>query len=108
MGQLSGIDSFSFPFLANLNRRSAALNICTTATGALDLYWEGGCWPWDVCAAWCILEEAGGLMASGNPGGTPAIDGRSYLAVRAAPSGQKEIVDHFWKVIGDGQMDYKS
>ncbi|KAI1813723.1 inositol monophosphatase [Poronia punctata] len=88
---------------------SAALNLCAVAAGQLDLYWEGGCWAWDVCAGWCILSEAGGIMASGNPGiWDPAIDSRKYLAVRGAPSGQKEIVEEFWRVVGDGRMEYES
>ncbi|KAJ9138874.1 Inositol monophosphatase [Pleurostoma richardsiae] len=87
---------------------SAALNLCAVAAGQLDLYWEGGCWAWDVCAGWCVLSEAGGIMASGNPGDwEPELDGRVYLAIRGAPSGQKEIVEELWKVIGDGKMDYK-
>ncbi|KAI1386369.1 inositol monophosphatase [Hypoxylon trugodes] len=88
---------------------SAALNLCAVAAGQYDLYWEGGCWAWDVCAAWAILAEAGGIMASGNPGDwNPPIDGRKYLAVRGAPSGQKEIVEEFWKVVGEGRMEYES
>lgn len=87
---------------------SAALNLCAVAAGELDLYWEGGCYAWDVCAGWCILREAGGIMASGNPGDwDPALDARVYLAIRGAPQGQKEIVEEFWKVVGDGKMDYK-
>lgn len=87
---------------------SAALNLCACAAGQVDLYWEGGCYAWDVCAGWCILNEAGGIMASGNPGEwDPAIDSRVYLAVRGAPSGQKEIVEELWKVIGDGKMEYQ-
>ncbi|ETS83128.1 hypothetical protein PFICI_05004 [Pestalotiopsis fici W106-1] len=88
---------------------SAALNLCAVAAGQLDLYWEGGCWAWDVCAAWTILHEAGGLMVSGNPGNwKPEIDERKYLAVRGAPSGQKEIVEEMWAIIGDKKMDYTS
>ncbi|KAI0014370.1 inositol monophosphatase [Xylariaceae sp. FL0662B] len=88
---------------------SAALNLAAVAAGQLDIYWEGGCWAWDVCAGWTILAEAGGFMAGGNPGDwEPALDGRKYLAVRGAPSGQKEIVEEFWKVIGEGRMEYKS
>lgn len=30
---------------------SAALNICMVATGGMDVYWEVGCWPWDVCVS---------------------------------------------------------
>lgn len=48
-------------------------------------------------------------MVSGNPGDwEPAIDSRKYLAVRAAASGQREIVEEFWKVIGDGKLEYSS
>lgn len=87
---------------------SAALNLCAVAAGELDAYWEGGCYAWDVCAGWCILSEAGGIMASANPGDwDPALDARVYLAVRGAPKGQKEIVEEFWKVVGTGKMDYK-
>ncbi|KAL2263769.1 hypothetical protein VTK26DRAFT_5176 [Humicola hyalothermophila] len=87
---------------------SAALNLCACAAGQLDLYWEGGCYAWDVAAGWCILTEAGGRMLGGNPGEweTP-LDSRVYLAVRGASSGQEELVQEFWKVIGDGRMEYK-
>lgn len=86
---------------------SAALNLCAVAAGEVDLYWEGGCYAWDVCAGWCILSEAGGIMVSANPGDwEPALDARVYLAVRGAPKGQKEIVEEFWKVVGDGKLDY--
>lgn len=87
---------------------SAALNLCACAAGQLDLYWEGGCYAWDVAAGWCILEEAGGRMVSGNPGEwETALDSRVYLAVRGAPSGQEGIVEEFWRVIGEGRMEYK-
>lgn len=88
---------------------SAALNLCAVAAGQVDAYWEGGCWAWDVCAAWAILAEAGGVMVSGNPGNwDPAVDERKYLAVRGAPAGQREMVEEFWAVIGDAKMDYTS
>ncbi|KAK4125543.1 inositol monophosphatase [Parathielavia appendiculata] len=87
---------------------SAALNLCACAAGQLDVYWEGGCYAWDVAAGWCILNEAGGRMVSGNPGiWDTELDSRVYLAVRGARSGLKELVEEFWKVIGDGKMDYK-
>ena len=86
---------------------SAALNLASVAAGELDIYWEGGCWVWDVCAGWCILSEAGGIMVSGNPGEwDPELDSRIYLAIRGAPSGQKEIVEEFWSMIGDKKMEY--
>ncbi|KAM3087066.1 hypothetical protein ACMFMG_001175 [Clarireedia jacksonii] len=88
---------------------SAALNIALVATGQQDVFWEGGCWAWDVAAGWCILVEAGGIMVSGNPGEWEIeVDHRKYLAVRGAPSGQKNIVEEMWGVIGDRRMLYES
>ncbi|OAX82960.1 hypothetical protein ACJ72_02693 [Emergomyces africanus] len=87
---------------------SAALNLCAVAAGVIDLYWEGGCWAWDVCAGWVILTEAGGLVVDGNPGGWEAtVDGRKYLAVRASPNGegQKEIIEELWGHM-QGTYDY--
>ncbi|WWC92364.1 uncharacterized protein L201_007321 [Kwoniella dendrophila CBS 6074] len=67
---------------------SAALNIAAVASGGLDMYWEVGCWAWDVCAGICILREAGGVMfgpktstLSGDIDGD-LLTGRKYLAVR--------------------------
>lgn len=88
---------------------SAALNISYTAAGYTDAYWEGGCWAWDVCAGWIILEEAGGIMVSGNKGDwDPAVDSRVYLAVRnAKEEEQKKFVEDFWGHI-KGTLEYKS
>ncbi|KIW08149.1 uncharacterized protein PV09_01081 [Verruconis gallopava] len=78
---------------------SAALNLCAVAAGQIDVYWEAGCWAWDVCAGWCILNEAGGLMADANPGNwEPRIDERRYLAVRKG-EGQKAIVEELWSYV---------
>lgn len=89
---------------------SAALNLCGVAEGVLDLYWEGGCWAWDVCAGWVILTEAGGLVVDGNPSGVWEIpvDHRKYLAVKGAKDGegQKELVNEFWGYI-EGEMVYE-
>ena len=63
---------------------------------------------WDVCAGWVILKEAGGLIVDGNPGiWDIPVDNRKYLAVRGAPTGQKEIVKEFWGHVV-GTMDYES
>ena len=89
---------------------SAALNFCGVAAGTLDVYWEAGCWAWDVAAGWLILEEAGGLVADANPGGwEPRVDGRRYMAVRAlGPAGktQRELVEEFWGHVA-GRLEYK-
>ncbi|OCK83005.1 myo-inositol-1-monophosphatase [Lepidopterella palustris CBS 459.81] len=82
---------------------SAALDFCYVAAGQMDLFWEGGCWIWDICAGWIILEEAGGLVASANPGDwEPSLEGRLYLAIRGAPSGQKQVVEELWQCM-EGQ-----
>ena len=89
---------------------SAALNFCGVAAGSLDVYWEAGCWAWDVAAGWVILEEAGGLVADANKGGwEPRVDGRRYMAIRKlGPGGksQKEIVEEFWGHVA-GEFHYK-
>jgi myo-inositol-1(or 4)-monophosphatase len=78
---------------------SAALNLCAVASGDIDVYWEAGCWAWDVCAGWVILSEAGGIMVDANPGNwKPRIEERRYMAVRAG-SGQKELIEEFWGLV---------
>ncbi|KAF2195255.1 hypothetical protein K469DRAFT_6626 [Zopfia rhizophila CBS 207.26] len=80
---------------------SAALDFCYVAAGQIDVFWEGGCWIWDVCAGWIILEEAGGLVASANPGDwEPQLEGRLYLAVRVAEKeGQQRVVEELWALM---------
>ncbi|WRT70753.1 uncharacterized protein IL334_007752 [Kwoniella shivajii] len=78
---------------------SAALNIATVASGGLDMYWEVGCWAWDVCAGICILEEAGGVMF-GSKGSSLSgevdsdlLTGRKYLAMRGiAPTSDESTL----------------
>ena len=41
---------------------SAALDLCMTASGCLDVFFEYRLSPWDVAAASLILEEAGGVV----------------------------------------------
>jgi myo-inositol-1(or 4)-monophosphatase len=82
---------------------SAALDFCYVAQGILDCFWEGGVWVWDVCAGWIILEEAGGIVASANPGDwDPTLEARLYFAVRHAKrSEQKAVVEELWAIMGD-------
>ena len=69
---------------------SATLDLAYVAMGAFDIWWEGGCWEWDVAAGIAILQEAGGLVTTANP---PAdcenalieevrLGSRLYLAIR--------------------------
>ncbi|KAF8634875.1 hypothetical protein AX15_000629 [Amanita polypyramis BW_CC] len=75
---------------------SAALSFCLVAQGSADIYWEIGCWPWDVSAGIIIAEEAGGVVAgscdaflqscdSGTFGEITeaTLTGRKYIVVRA-------------------------
>ncbi|GAO48102.1 hypothetical protein G7K_2289-t1 [Saitoella complicata NRRL Y-17804] len=102
---------------------SAALDMAYVAAGSLDIFWEGGCWEWDVCAGWAILVEAGGLITTCNspPEGDPDVaeipearlGSRLYLAVRpagdavsengsgreTAREGQERCVREVWKRI---------
>ncbi|KAF2134417.1 hypothetical protein P153DRAFT_362188 [Dothidotthia symphoricarpi CBS 119687] len=88
---------------------SAALDFCYVAQGFLDAFWEGGVYIWDVCAGWIILEEAGGIVASANPGDwDPTLEGRLYFAVRQARREEQEgIVKELWTIMGDRKFVYK-
>lgn len=58
--------------------------------GAFDIWWEGGCWEWDVAAGIALLQEAGGLVTTANPPENPEsaeisevrLGSRLYLAIR--------------------------
>lgn len=94
---------------------SAALNFSMVAQGGLDMYWEIGCWAWDVCAGIVIGQEAGCYFIGGHDSPrdgevTPEILlGRKYLIVRAiADSGdekgidvQKRIAEEFYATVAD-------
>ncbi|KAK3348005.1 protein qutG [Neurospora tetraspora] len=92
---------------------SATLDLAYTAMGSFDIWWEGGCWEWDVAAGVAILQEAGGLITSANPPEDWAkaeipevkLGSRLYLAIRpAGPSegetareGQERTVREVWR-----------
>lgn len=86
---------------------SAALNCCAVAKGDLDVYWEGGCWAWDVGAGWVVVEESGGRVVGGNPGEWECeVDARRYLVVRAVGGGdqeQKKVIEEVWEAVGGGK-----
>ncbi|GAA5833181.1 hypothetical protein JCM5353_009051 [Sporobolomyces roseus] len=78
---------------------SAALDMVYVATGAVDIFWEGGCWEWDVCAGTIIVNEAGGMVVPSQPPASILADpsspippadlgSRLYLAIR--PAGDSE------------------
>ncbi|KAI8078819.1 uncharacterized protein BX664DRAFT_303647 [Halteromyces radiatus] len=85
---------------------SAALNMCSVAKGCVDVYWEVGCWEWDVTAAIVILQEAGGIVVSGDNQRDESpvnIFSRKYLAIRAADtkSSQLKIAHQMWDILPD-------
>ncbi|KAH8736268.1 inositol monophosphatase [Ilyonectria robusta] len=100
---------------------SATLDLAYTAMGSFDIWWEGGCWEWDVAAGFAILEEAGGLITTANPPEDPEtadiptahLGGRLYLAIRPAGPSEKETgrqsqertVREVWKRVR--HLDYK-
>lgn len=45
---------------------SAALDLCYTAKGVFDLYYETTLKPWDIAAGMMIVREAGGLVTTLN------------------------------------------
>ncbi|KAL1412654.1 hypothetical protein Q8F55_000401 [Vanrija albida] len=68
---------------------SAALNVAYVASGGLDIYFEIGPWPWDVCAGMVLLAETGGASygskTSTDRSGEPSakiMASRQYLFVR--------------------------
>lgn len=99
---------------------SATLDLAYIAMGSFDIWWEGGCWEWDVAAGIAIVEEAGGLVTTANPPNDynsapiePArIGSRLYLAIRpAGPSetesgrlSQERVVREVWKRVR--QLNY--
>ncbi|KAJ5894019.1 Inositol monophosphatase [Penicillium taxi] len=92
---------------------SATLDLAYVAMGSFDIWWEGGCWEWDVAAGFAILLEAGGLITTANPPenvDTAPIEevrmgSRLYLAIRpAGPSdtetgreSQERTVREVWR-----------
>lgn len=47
---------------------SAATDACYVASGHFNAFYEFGLWPWDMCAATIITEEAGGYVCDTNGG----------------------------------------
>lgn len=99
---------------------SATMDLAYTAMGSFDIWWEGGCWEWDVAAGICLLEEAGGLVTTANPPDDYAnakiedakLGGRLYLAIRPATDGpnetarasQERTVREVWRRVS--RLDY--
>lgn len=99
---------------------SATMDLAYVAMGSVDIWWEGGCWEWDVAAGVCLLQEAGGLITTANPPDDVEnaviedanLGGRLYLAIRPAGDGkdetarqsQERVVRETWKRVV--KLDY--
>lgn len=63
--KINNLDLFTkFVLRALAVRRlgSAAIDLCYTAAGRLDGFWELKLKPWDTAAAFLMVEEAGGIV----------------------------------------------
>src|SRR6185503_8790279 len=61
---------------------SAALDLCYTAAGRVDGFWEMDLHPWDTAAGVVIVEEAGGRVTDFS-GGPFSVYGKQILASNA-------------------------
>ncbi|KAK0474510.1 hypothetical protein IW261DRAFT_545200, partial [Armillaria novae-zelandiae] len=98
------------------------MNSAMVAQGGLDMYWEIGCWPWDMSAGVLIAQEAGGLVSGSHKvyaetKDTPAfgdvgetiLTGQKYIVVRAIVNTvmetgrdtQKRIIGEFYDTVQD-------
>lgn len=76
---LRSFEALSFAGQAVRRVGSAALDLCYTACGRFDAYWEHIVKPWDLGAGALILTEAGGRL-SGTDGSPFSVDGGQVLA----------------------------
>ncbi|KAF8554328.1 hypothetical protein OG21DRAFT_1484724 [Imleria badia] len=99
---------------------SGALNCCLVAQDAIDVFWEIGCWPWDVCLS-SPYKKQGGVsrpvlsLHQNAPDVDPftltpeVLMGREFLVVRAMPATQGEtgrevqfrLANEFYETIGN-------
>ena len=61
---------------------SAAIDLCFTACGRFDAFFEYSLSPWDVAAGALILQEAGGVVTDFE-GGANWLHGRQILGSNA-------------------------
>ena len=76
------------PLVRDIRRiGSAALDLCTVASGGLDLYYERGLSPWDLAAGQLVATEAGALV-TGLRGAAPGAE----MTVAGHPDRHAELV----------------
>jgi len=80
------------PQVAGIRRMgAAALDLCWTAAGRYDGYWELGIKPWDMAAGQVILREAGGTITDPD-GGEPYPAGNVVAGNATLQPRLREIV----------------
>ena len=80
--EVNNYDNFiAFQQRAQACRRpgAASLDLCWTAAGRFDGYWEMKLKPWDVAAGQLLVTEAGGCVSDFD-GGQQQLDGLECLA----------------------------
>ena len=70
---------------------SAALDLCWTAAGRYEGYWELGIKPWDMAAGLVVLKEAGGF-ATDPEGGEPYPSGNVVVGNPTLQPRLRELV----------------
>lgn len=68
---------------------TAALSMCLTAQGIVDVYYESGVHAWDVCAGAVIVKEAGGIVRGWNQKEFDVLD-RSAICIRPGSGDHNE------------------
>jgi myo-inositol-1(or 4)-monophosphatase len=76
---LKSFDVLSFRSQAVRRVGSAALDLCSVASGRFDAYWEHSVRPWDLGAGALVVLEAGGQL-SATDGSAFDVDGGQVLA----------------------------
>lgn len=79
---------------------SAAIDLCYTACGRFDAFWETGLNPWDVAAGVLLVEEAGGKV-SDFEGGANYLYGREIVASNTL------YYDNFYEIVNK-HLGYKN
>ena len=96
LGEFMRIFERMFHATSGIRRPGAAvLDLCWTASGALDGFWEKGLSPWDMAAGSLIVKEAGGIVTG--------FSGREdYLETGDIIAGPPEIHRQILEVVNGG------
>ncbi|KAK3808391.1 MAG: myo inositol monophosphatase [Benniella sp.] len=101
---------------------SATMNMMALVQGQVDVFWEVGCWEWDVCAGIIIVREAGGIVVDGcgrDVDDGQLLTGRRFLVVRgccgddgdtsseATLAAQEKIIKEVWSIVEDFDLPRK-